>query len=242
MNGKIQKDNNKIISFYRRLVFGSKFKKQNLDKNTVFEYCFENAWIDMASHTYIVNIHDKNINSDVYKNKHKNEIQKLKSNLKSDVKHYFFESNSLIVDNELLHAKILQISSFIHSNNRLDMSIQLTIGQAQKVVNMFYKYLYTFNELDFIKTIDFKECDCPIDNINLTRINKWLLKNKKTLNNELLVFYNDLRNISLTYKYKEKCWSKIDSLEDYCMIQKVIDYIVNKENYSSRLDFDFDWE
>lgn len=235
-------DNNKIVNFYRRLVFGSKFKKQNLDKNTVFEYCFENAWKDMASHTYMVNINYKDVDINAYKNKHKNGIQKLKSDLKTDIKQYFFESDPFMVKNELLHKKIMKISSFSQTNNNLDMSIQLTIGQSQKVVNMFYKYLYTFNELDYIKTIDFKECDCPIDNINLTRINEWLSKNKKILNNELVVFYNDLRNTSLTYKYKEKCWSKIDSFEDYCIIQNVIDYIANKEHYSSRLDFDFDWE
>ena len=45
-------------------------------------------------------------------------------------------------------------------------------GMAQKIVNMSYKYFYTFNDYLEEKNIDFSTCDCPIDSVILKKLPK----------------------------------------------------------------------
>ena len=49
--------------------------------------------------------------------------------------------------------------------------MEFTFGQAQKVVNMFFKYLYTFKDESEINLNenDFDSCDCPVDSIILQK-------------------------------------------------------------------------
>ncbi len=229
----------KTLNFYRRCIFGAKYKKTNLSKkDIIINYCFNNAWQDMASHTFTVKIEKAENNNKTYKEKHDDEIKKLKEEFKKSVfEKYFFNEKATIRN------KIKEISQEKRKNDSLGLSIQLTIGQSQKVVNMFYKYLYTFQDLNlkFIKSIKFSECDCPIDNINLKRIKEWINENLK---NEKTEIAKKLKKHSGTYTYNENSWSKIDNIDDYIAIQDFIDFIIEKEKdkYQSRLDYDFDWE
>ena len=102
----------------------------------------------------------------------------------------------------------------------------LTLGQSQKVVNMFFKYLYTFSDLEFIKPEYFSNCDCPIDSIIINKI-----KDKETR-------YKDLTLLQDRVKYKNKiyAWSKIDNYNCYLQIQELIE----KLSKTTKLDFDFD--
>lgn len=55
-----------------------------------------------------------------------------------------------------------------------ELSTDLTIGQSQKVVNMFLKYLCTFDDLWPKLKYEFEIFDCPIDNYILKNIKKGL--------------------------------------------------------------------
>lgn len=103
---------------------------------------------------------------------------------------------------------------------------ELTLGQSQKVVNMFFKYLYTFSDLEFIKPEYFNNCDCPIDSIILNRI-----KEKKSE-------YKDITILQDRVKYKNKvyAWSKIDNFDCYIQLQELIETL----SPTTKLNFDFD--
>jgi len=104
------------------------------------------------------------------------------------------------------------------------------IGKVQKVVNMYYKYLYTFcfsatqqniHPHFSFKETDFKKCDCPIDNYILdAMLNKGIL-NKRERN-------------AIT-------WSVMNE-DVYLNLQnKIRDFIkLHPEKYKIALDFDFE--
>ena len=102
----------------------------------------------------------------------------------------------------------------------------LTLGQSQKVVNMFFKYLYTFIDNPNIDKNSFNSCDCPIDSIILRRISQKQLE------------YKDLKfhvKDKLIYKDKTYVWSKITDYDAYLQTQELVDSLSD----GTRLDFDF---
>ncbi|MFQ6752063.1 MAG: hypothetical protein ACLRFL_00660 [Clostridia bacterium] len=106
----------------------------------------------------------------------------------------------------------------------------MTLGQSQKVINMFFKYLYTFSDTPFINKKEFINCDCPIDSIIINKISSKQRKYKD------LIFSQKNKFI---YKDKTYVWSKIDNYDAYLQIQELISHISNNSN----LDFDFnEWE
>ena len=139
--------------------------------------------------------------------------------LKNYIKDKYFNQN--IVDNlkQQRFEPIDYIKSIKADNSINQSKMEFTFGQAQKVVNMFFKYLYTFKDEQCVKLSeqDFDNCDCPIDSIILDKLYK-------------------------TEKYKGTVWSKIDGGQ-YNEIQKDIQNIVNNSTkYKNKLDFEFDWE
>ncbi len=110
--------------------------------------------------------------------------------------------------------------------NRYNNVQSLTLGQSQKVVNMFFKYLYTFSDLEFIKPKYFSNCDCPIDSIIINKI--------KEKQNQ----YKDITLLKDRVKYKQTtyAWSKLDNYDCYCQLQELIE----KLSPTTKLDFDFD--
>ena len=186
-----------ILNFYRRIVFGTNYDITNLTN------------IDMICNCCFV-IAWKDM-ARTYKNEDNEKRKKLKydflQDLTTQVKSQKYEPRKIIL-------------KYANQN-------KLTLGQSQKVVNMFFKYLYTFLDNSIILKEQYENCDCPIDNIIKERISL------KT---------NQYKNISFTkqgkLKYKDKIyvWSKIDNYDLYLELQELITNISN----GTRLSFDFD--
>ena len=69
-------------------------------------------------------------------------------------------------------------------------------GLSQKLVNMTYKYFFIFD--DYInKSINYKDCDCPLDSIILKKLNSNIVWSKCTENQ-----YNDCQNKIRAYLEK----------------------------------------
>lgn len=196
----------KVINFYRRVIFGSKYKvenKKDLDINTIVDCCFIKSWNDMAR-TYPC----------------KNGREALKDKLKTALR------------NQVTGGQKYKPREIIEDKNKKYQD--LTVGQRQKVVNMFFKYLYTFCDSINIKQEYFEECDCPIDSIILNK----LYGNEKGKN------LNDTKNVGLKilkgkveYEEKKYSWSQINDFDRYKELQ---DLISNLSEGKPRLDFDFD--
>ena len=186
----------KIIDFYRRGLFGSNYKSKDKTNINMIANCCFTNAWKDMARTYPIN----------------NEEQR--KILKSDILKDLITQVSL---------KIYNPREIINKYTNIQ---NLTLGQSQKVVNMFFKYLYTFSDLEYIKPEYFKNCDCPIDSIILNKIMK------------KQVCYKDIKIIQDRVKYKNKvyAWSKIDSFECYLQLQELIQTL----SHGTNLDFDFD--
>ena len=218
----------KILNFYRRIVFGKNFNniknpnKQNIDE--VKLVCFYAAWNDMARHQN--NIREK--------------YQKIaeKLNLKISFDNVSDRQERLNRD-ELICEFFKKAKDFLNklnsqeAINRIDENItkgDFEIGKIQKIVNMYYKYLYTFcfsapeqniNPHFSYTENDFSKCDCPIDNYILNAMKK----------KEMLT-PNERNSI---------VWSSMDKTTYFDLQGKIRDYIHNNKNkYKIPLDFDFE--
>lgn len=206
----------KVIEFFRRCVYGSSYKRdKKKDIENIIMWCFNNAWRDMARTLKPKDEFEQILSG--YRNKQARETEIL--TLKNYIKDKYFNQN--IVDNlkQQRFEPIDYIKSIKADNSINQSKMEFTFGQAQKVVNMFFKYLYTFKDEQCVKLSeqDFDNCDCPIDSIILDKLYK-------------------------TEKYKGTVWSKIDGGQ-YNEIQKDIQNIVNNSTkYKNKLDFEFDWE
>ena len=186
-----------ILNFFRRSVFGTNYDISKPDD------------IDMICRCCFVNAWKDMART--YKNDDTEKRTKLKDSFLSDlteqVKSQKYEPRKIILKYE--------------NQNKL------TLGQSQKVVNMFFKYLYTFLDNPIIVKEQFENCDCPIDSIILE-----LMSCKR----------KEYKNISFTntgklkYKNKDYVWSKIDNFDLYTELQELI-AILSK---GTKLDFDFD--
>lgn len=105
----------------------------------------------------------------------------------------------------------------------------LSLGQSQKVINMFFKYLYTFYDVPDIKPEFFIDCDCPIDSIIINRLRE------KQENNKFVVLLRD----KIKYKNKIYKWSNLDNFDCYVELQELIETL----SPTTKLDFDFnEWK
>lgn len=198
----------KVLNFYRRFIFGKDYDKDNLTKENIYEWCFNNAWNDMARHVYtdLTKYETEEIKQTDLKQVFREEFKKYENNIfniKATNVHYKLQSHINNYNN--------QIYTINDSNeNKREKSV-FSFGKTQKVVNMFFKYLYTFKNELHLRDDYFTKCDCPIDSKILTKL-----------------------------KIKNIYWSKLDDIEEYKSIQKRIDEEIKKKGLKYRLDFDFE--
>lgn len=212
----------KVIEFYRRCIFGSNYKSnanKNKRSNNICSCCFNNAWRDMAR-TF------------AYKNK-------------KGSKDFTAEQNARkILKQEMLNFLINQVKKKKFSAKSFIKAFYnregLTVGQLQKVCNMFFKYLYTFLDEECLNlTIDlFSSCDCPIDKIIINKLIKKKSEHDKLFNKFKLLKLDFCKKDYIIFDGKEYAWSKIDNIEVYQLLQQLIASLS-----TSKLDFDFtEWE
>ena len=130
----------------------------------------------------------------------------------------------------LIQSYLLGETDFNHSCycNRLVNEYRMSFGQAQKIVNMTFKYLYCLTDSDDIRK-RFDVCHMPLDSIML----EWLFRN---------VHYD---GYPLVRKYMG-AWSNMSESEDndkkkysYCYYQKILKkYCEDEEKCQLQLDFE----
>ncbi len=186
----------RIIDFYKRCLYGTNYDMQNKTNIDMIANCCFTNAWKDMARTYPVN----------------NEEQRkiLKSEMLKDL-------------TKQVNLKKYNPREIINKYTNVQ---NLTLGQSQKVVNMFFKYLYTFSNLEFIKPEYFTNCDCPIDSIIINRI-----KNRQTIYKDLTILKD-----SVKYKNTRYAWSKIDKLDCYLQLQELIENL----SPTTKLDFDFD--
>ena len=217
-----------VVEFYRRVVFGAGYRTQNnTNENYVGDLCFDNAWRDMAR-----TLRPKEEYKSILGGKQNKETRSVEIELlKTEVKNCFNES--LLTD--FINQK-LDVLKFIESVMCCNKTkIEFLFGQAQKVVNMFFKYFYTFKNDLKIPESCFDVCHCPVDNITLKRI--YLLTKNSSQEIVKLVDKNQDKYKYISYNKNLISWSDL-SKEEYENIQNVIDEI---NTYKTRLKFEFDW-
>ena len=216
--GNIKKVEEKVLHFYRRIVFGSAYHKDNYTRNDIYGWCFDNAWNDMARHVY-TKIDGCELKEDIKKYMIGNELHNIQDKEKPK------STTEIIIGiQKELKDKIGKYNRKIGENKS-----GFTIGKMQKIINMFFKYLYLFKEDLELDKDYFKECDCPVDN--------------KILNN------SDFKDVGkkdpnvLKEKLSKIKWSKLTDIELYKQIQEVLRQLVTEQKLESLLDFDFEnWE
>ena len=93
--------------------------------------------------------------------------------LKNNYIDFVSSFKKIVINNKYVFSKklIMETSNLLNeqdiiSNNR---GYVTTFGLAQKIVNMFFKYLYIIEEyLEF--NINFSLCDCPLDSVILSEL------------------------------------------------------------------------
>ena len=188
----------KVLEFYRRIVYGSTYDKNNKNEDNIVKWCFNAAWKAMASHTLkFDNDNNKNIDTKLQ--------EKIKENFKNENLEIFKNWKYHLLDNNKIREMITKCY-----NLSCTKYFNFTYGQAQKLVNMFFKHLYTFKDELCIEDNSFNACDCPIDSGILYDL----------------------------YKKKNMSWSKLTETE-YDKIQDDISEKIKQENYKNKLDYDF---
>ena len=186
----------KIIDFYKRCLYGSNYDITNKTNVDMISKCCFTNAWKDMARTYPVSDEEQR--------------KSLKINMLKDLTHQV--SIQQYNPREII----------IKYTNVQDM----TLGQSQKVVNMFFKYLYTFSDLDYIKPEYFKNCDCPIDSIILNRI-----KEKQSKYKDITIVHDRVK-----FNNKVYAWSKIDNYDCYLQLQELIQTL----SKTTRLNFDFD--
>lgn len=200
-------------------------KKPTYDE--AYDRAFQLAWKDMATHTlkYILSdfegyskkaTDNKTKLKNTIKEKIKNEIKDLiesKDEFKTKHKKLCESFNDEIAKSEIIikdNGKKIEIKNIIQT---IGLDTAISIGQAQKLVNMIIKYLYIYYQLysGFSnEKIEFqiKYYHAPIDSIILEEIGK-----------------SNIR------------WSKINDYNKYDEIQKII-----REKAEEEYENSFIWE
>lgn len=191
---------NKILNFFRRSVYGTNYDLSKQDD------------IEMICRCCFINAWKDMART--YKNEDDEKRTLLKKEFLADL-------------TEQVKAQKYNPREIILKYNNVN---KLTLGQSQKVVNMFFKYLYTFLDNTIIIQEQFVNCDCPIDSI--------ILKQIATKQQSYKNIYLTPKGI-LKYKNKTYAWSKIDNFDLYIELQEMIENLSS----GSRLDFDFsEWK
>lgn len=224
-----------VVEFYRRVVFGKSYFEY---RNDIKFLCFLTAWKDMSAHQKDIgkkyDIIATNIGFTLIKNPQGeiiNRVEFLKEvfNKVESILDKFNSQNAI----EGFYKNAINIIDKTTSKNILEY------GKIQKVVNMYYKYIYTFSislydnsGKEIIPAIftydikkDFENCDCPIDNYILDSIYK---KEKK-----------DIKKVCGGKLPKRPTWSLMDE-DTYKEISGILnDYIKKSSMYAIPLDYDF---
>lgn len=198
----------KIFEFYKRIVYGTNYSRKGISEITNIEqWCFYAAWKAMSQHT----LHWENGKDE------KGKFNKKKIVLDT----YFAKKWPSINNNDGIKSLIKDINDFLSKKVKGTNNVKsFSYGLAQKLVNMFFKHLYTFKDYDKqIANFDFSVCDCPVDSITFERMAKD------------------------GYVHNGSSWSKLTE-NDYKEIQNKIQTIVenSKGEYKSRFDYEFGWE
>lgn len=196
---------NKVLEFYRRVIFGSNYSKKD-----IMNCCFHQAWKTMAR--TLSNIKDQN---------QRNSIKEILQNyLVCDS-----EDKSNGISEKIQNNKYEIIQYLVNQTQVINKNF--TIGQCQKVVNMFFKYIYTFKEELKLDKEQFANCDCVIDRTNIERLNA-------DIDN-----YNQ-NSFEIIEKVKITAWSKIDDETVYNDFQNKVGIILDGQ-YENKLDYEFGW-
>ena len=141
------------------------------------------------------------------------------------------KSDKEIIYNELMSVNISKMPNVREIIKKLKSkcSCSCTLGIIQKVVNIFFKHLYTFADDLGLSDNDFSECDCPLDTYILKKI--YADCNAKKIPQSLITKSGKIKvdNTVVT-------WSQLDDFEVYEKIQEYVD----KLKTDSRLGYDFD--
>lgn len=250
-----------VVEFYRRVVFGklySEYRKKFLNGNVNFnecwyksenkllinEYrndikflCFLMAWNDMSAHQEDIgkkyDIIARNIGFFLKRN------SQGKITNRNDFLREVFDNVERILDKFNSENAIEVFYKNAINIDKATLKNIFEYGKIQKVVNMYYKYIYTFSislydnsgkeTIPAIFTYDikkdFKNCDCPIDNYILDTIYK---KDK-----------NDIEKVCGRKLPKRPTWSLMDE-DTYKEISRILnDYIKKSSIYAISLDYDF---
>ena len=115
----------------------------------------------------------------------------LKSGLKEDRRNIM---KRILSENNYTFSRdmITDLADVIDKEKKDDVNIQIAYGLAQKVVNMTYKYLYVFRRY-IDKEIDYSICDCPIDSVILSKIERSHINWSQIDENEYLLIQDDIR-------------------------------------------------
>ena len=219
----------KILNFYRQALFGRRFnfnmqKPNNKNVNDIKFTCFITAWNDMSRHQKNIIEKYKNIANELNFNlRFVNKANKEELINRDDFIRLFFNSSIQILDKLNSLEAIRFIDKYIAKG-------YFEIGKIQKIVNMYYKYLYTFcfsatqqniYPHFLLKETNFANCDCPIDNYILdAMLNKSILDKKQ-------------RNLIT--------WSLMDEKTYLDLQNKISTFIkANPSKYKIALDFDFE--
>jgi len=222
----------KVLEFYRRTLFGSNYKTEsNTDEKHIIDWCFDNAWFDMARTIRAVKDSKLYGKTKAIKAARANEISKLKGKIKACLSQKYKCGN---INNI--------ISACLAKNDRNVSFLEFHYGQSQKVVNMFFKYLYLFKREMNLTEEFFGKCHCPVDSITLIRLKDDLEKIENEKSNQIKIYRskktNEITDVKFGTKPK-KHWSNLNYTL-YNAIQELIDEV--NGNHQTRLDYEFGWE
>ena len=139
------------------------------------------------------------------------------------------ESDKELINNELMDVNISKMPNVREIIKKLKSECSCTLGIIQKVVNIFFKHLYTFADDLGLSDNDFSECDCPLDTYILKKI--YADCNAKKIPQSLITKSGKI-NVGNTVV----TWSQLD---DFGVYEKIQGY-VDKLKTDSRLGYDFD--
>ena len=215
-----------IFEFYRRIVYGVNYSKKDArDIAFIEKWCFDAAWKAMSQHVLkwnrgVTDSEKENEKQTVFENYFKGKWSNINNN--SGINGLNNNGNN---DGKGL---INYVFNFFDNkiNNNTSKVKEFSCGHAQKLVNMFFKHLYTFKDYNNqIANFDFSICDCPVDNTTLKRIKAVINKCGITGSGNY-------------YKYNGNSWSNLD-WGSYIKIQNMIDTVKGNK---TRLEYEFDWE
>ena len=110
MDNRLMKIENKILNFYRRVIFGINYKKNKTTKDDILNYCFDNAWVAMSAHT----LHVKDKDGRKYKVDNDKHAKELKTSFKDVIQEKFFKSAGK-TNKENIRDNIVKISETRYS-------------------------------------------------------------------------------------------------------------------------------